>query len=79
MPLDNPYVAALRAIDAAEAEVNDGFEADFLADNLARIAQYGEETRFSDKQQAVIRRLTACYLGQEREAELAGQQRLEGM
>ena len=77
--LDEPavYVAALRALDGMDAEVQDGFEVDFLASNLERVQQYGARTRFSAKQQAVIRKMAEQYLGAAQAAEwFHGQQRL---
>ena len=67
------YVTALRALDAMDAEVQDGFETDFLASNLARVQQYEDRTRFSAKQQAVIRKMVEQYLGAGVLAELLGQ------
>lgn len=71
------YVQALRDINALDREVQAGFEAEFLASAMTRIAQYGDATRFSAKQRAVIRRMTETYLTTERAAELDGQLRLE--
>jgi len=59
-----------------EQEVQDGFETEFMASTMARIAHYGDRTRFSPKQCAVIVKLVARYLAPERAAELLGQQRL---
>jgi ribonuclease HI len=73
------YANAIRDLDAMDAELADGFELDFVVSNLARVQQYGDTTRFSDKQRAVIARLVLKYLGAEREAELLGQMRLGGI
>ena len=74
------YVAALRALDAMDAAVQDGFETDFLVSNLARVQQYGDRIRFSPKQQAVIRTMVEQYLGAAQAAEwFHGQQRLTGV
>lgn len=66
---ENPYIDAIKALDAMEHEVQDGFELDFLTSNLARVRQYGDGTRFSSKQQACIRRMVETYLGAHQAAE----------
>lgn len=70
------YIQAIRELDAMEQEVKDGFELDFITGNIQRIEQYGDRTRFSDKQKAVIRRMAEAYLGNAYAAELMGQMRL---
>lgn len=70
------YIAALQALDTMERELADGFETEFVVSNLARIAQYGEQTRFSDKQKKVIQALVEDYLGEAHAKELLGQMRL---
>jgi hypothetical protein len=70
------YIAAIQALDAMEQAVTPGFETEFLESTLARIAQYGDRTRLSDKQKACIRKMVEAYLSEEQAAALAGQQPL---
>ena len=72
------FAEAIRDLDAMPDELEDGFEADFVISNLERIAKYGDDTRFSDKQKAVIIKLVEKYLGVGRAAEMQGQMRLIG-
>jgi ribonuclease HI len=58
------YSQAIRDLDAMDAELEEGFETDFVVSNLARVNQYGDGTHFSDKQRAVIVRLAGKYLSQ---------------
>ena len=78
-PMTTPtavYIDALRALAVMEKEVQAGFEADFLASNLDRVQQYGDQTWFSAPQQACIRQLVEKYFSPARAAEILGQQRL---
>lgn len=70
------YVAAVYALDGMAQEVKPGFETEFLESTMTRIAQYGDRTRFSEKQKVCIRKMVETYLGEERVAELLGQQQL---
>lgn len=71
------YVYAICDLDEMEAELEPGFELEFVDIHCKRIEKYGDNTTFSPKQQTVIHNLITKYMGEEYTAGYLVKPRLE--
>ena len=69
------YAKAIYDLDR-EADLQEGFEQNFVANNCERVGQYGNGTWFSEKQMRYIRQIAGKHLGDHYVAEMLGQIKL---